>query len=133
MQLVNSSAAVSLTFASPSFVRPYGTEFPCFYQLLRIQPDADGTYTFQSLSDIDTFGYMYWNTFRPNQIWSNRVSSNDDSGQNYQFKFSSALYRRNKYFLVVTTYLTNITGNIDVLVSGPASLDLVPITGMYQI
>ena len=58
----------------------------------RFQPTRTGNFTFFSVGACDTYGTLYNSS-------GSAIISNDDSGQGYNFVFSSYLYSGNTYYL----------------------------------
>ncbi|CAF4316544.1 unnamed protein product, partial [Rotaria sordida] len=72
--------------------------------------------------NIDTFGYMYNNSFVPPDPSQNLLASNNDSAGNRQFRLYIWLDNASTYFLVVTTFNRNVTGPFSINVTGLASV-----------
>jgi hypothetical protein len=70
-----------------------------------------------------TYGYLYENSFDPNNPNINLLIRNL-YGCGDQFEFTAALESNTTYILVVTTYLSNITGAFSVFASGPNNINL---------
>ncbi|CAF0778639.1 unnamed protein product [Adineta ricciae] len=89
-----------------------------YYESFEIKVPENRYYTIWSSSAIDTYGYIYEETFNPLNPDEHLFTKNDDGGSENQFKFDLPLYNDTKYILVVTTYSPMITGNIIVHMSG---------------
>ena len=85
---------------------------------------TSGNYTIQSNSSIDTYGYIYNNTFNPANRTLNMLQSNDDGAGNTQFLLSLWLQTMTNYIVVATTYSAITTGSFFVIVQGPAAVSL---------
>lgn len=78
-----------------------------------------GSYTFKSISRINTSGSLYANNFNASNSLINQLVYGNNSGGNEQFQFTFFSQSGN-YVLVVTTSSPNITGLFLILVNGPA-------------
>ena len=76
---------------------------------------------------MDTYGYLYNNTFDPTDLALNLLQSNDDGGESSQFLLSLVLQTTIDYILVATTFDPAITGVFSIIVQGPAAVSLTPI------
>jgi hypothetical protein len=83
-----------------------------------------GYYSLQSISVMDTFGYIYNDSFVSSAVSQNSIASNDDSAGNQQFRLYIWLNNMTTYVLVVTTYLPNITGAFSINAIGLKSIIL---------
>jgi hypothetical protein len=93
-----------------------------YYEAIEMNVSVSGTYSLTSSSSVDTYGFIYTNSFNPiNPRW-NLLSENDDGGVGVQFKLTIYLQREITYILVVTTFATKTTGAFLVVGSGPASI-----------
>ncbi|CAF1080631.1 unnamed protein product [Adineta steineri] len=99
-----------------------------FYQAYRIETSMNGFYTFFSNSSMDTYGYLYNNSFDPSRPSLNLIESNDNGATNLQFRISSFLHSARKYILVVTTNSENIQVNFRITAVGPSWVYFSPIT-----
>ncbi|CAF4178418.1 unnamed protein product, partial [Adineta steineri] len=107
-----------------------------YYQAFVITVTMSGTYSFVSSSSIDTYGYFYDGSFDPIYPKLNLIASNDDSGDNKQFRINVTLQFQCKYILVVTTYNYNITGSFSIEAVGPSRVYFYSITSttdQYQL
>jgi hypothetical protein len=85
---------------------------------------ATGFYHISSQSIIDTYGYIYQDSFDPFNPSVNLILENDQSCPDEQFKLTVNLQVDIKYILVVTTALPDVTGEFSILVSGPTNFSL---------
>lgn len=69
-------------------------------------PEKDGVYTFTSISDSDTYGYLYDENF-------NQLTSNDDGGDVQNFLIARTLTAGKSYYYGVK-YLSSSSGSFDV-------------------
>jgi hypothetical protein len=86
-----------------------------YYETFEVKVPEIRSYTIQSSSNIDTYGYIYENKFNPLNPTENLLTSDDDSGgSGHQFKFEIPLYVNTTYILVVTTFSEKRTGEIKI-------------------
>ncbi|CAF1088909.1 unnamed protein product [Adineta steineri] len=119
--MIQSNYLSALTTYSPTFIRPnrlFGTIF--YYQAIQISVSISGFYTISSVSTIDTYGYLYNNSFNSSVPSRNLLSSDDDSGGNSQFMFIIYLQAMAKDVLVATTYTAQIKGIFSIIGLGPS-------------
>ena len=121
---VSSSVTTSLsstwTNQSPKF-RRYRSSSPGFYyQVFGVTVPVTGLYSLASISNIDTFGYLYKDRFTVSSVKSNLVSFDDQSGGNNQFRMTLTLKANVAYDLVATTFRPYQVGEFQVAVRGPA-------------
>ncbi|CAF4022554.1 unnamed protein product [Rotaria sp. Silwood1] len=93
-----------------------------FYEAIQLNVTVNGYYTFVCNSSMDTYGYLYNNTFNPAYPAMNVLTKNDNAGGNLQFMLSRSLQTLSRYILVVTTYYKNITGPFTITAMGSASV-----------
>lgn len=85
---------------------------------------SSGTYTIVSSSNVDTYGYIYSNSFDPSNVGLNLITQDDDSGGNVQFRLSVFLQAGTTYILVATTYSPGVTAPFTIIASGPNRIGL---------
>ncbi|CAF2156284.1 unnamed protein product, partial [Rotaria magnacalcarata] len=105
----NFSISTSLT-ENQAYSRYQGVGSNYYYDCVRVAPTINGTYTFMTASSIDTYGYMYENSFLPAFPNINLLASDDSSAGNGQFALTLLLQPTDSYYLVITTYFPNVTG-----------------------
>lgn len=98
-----------------------------FYEAIRINVSFDGFFTFCSNSSIDTFGYIYEDTFDPFDLESDLIASDNDDCDNQQFRLCLFLQANTSYILVVTTHAEGVTGPFSVSVVGGTEVHLTAI------
>lgn len=76
----------------------------------RFVPAETGTYAFYSLSDRDTYGYLY--TSGENGL--NEVACDDDGGTGNNFQIKSSLTAGTEYYLAARFYNGDVTGSFPV-------------------
>jgi hypothetical protein len=85
-----------------------------------------GSYTFQSNSAINLYGYLYNNSFNATNPSANLIASDGNSARNLQFQLTVSLQPNVVYVLVVTTYNANVTGSFTITASGVENIIFVP-------
>ncbi|CAF4047292.1 unnamed protein product, partial [Rotaria sp. Silwood1] len=113
----------SLNNTSPTFYRT-GNSNIFYFEAIKVTTNTTGNYTFISNSGIDSFGYLYVNSFNSSNITSNLVTSNDDSGGNAQFLVIYTLQAGTTYILIFTTYSPNVITSFSIMALGPARVSL---------
>ncbi|CAF1338588.1 unnamed protein product [Adineta steineri] len=101
-----------------------GCHISYYYEAIKIQVYKSGHYSFNSMSNINTYGYMYAKYFDPFSPSAYLISADDDSSSNYQFNISIPLEINTEYVLVVTTFNSNVIGPFSIRVSGPDRVGL---------
>lgn len=97
-----------------------------YYEALKITVSVSGNYTFNSISNIDTYGYLFMNEFNPLMLCDNLIEENDDAEEDIlQFQIQSELQYGITYILVSTTYQSNTTGKFSIDMLGPAKVNFV--------
>ena len=109
-------------------MRSGGSSAYYHYQAIRLTVRTSGTYSFTSVSSIDTYGYLYNSPVDPSYPSQNLITSDDDGGGGSQFRVQSYLSSGSSYVLIVTTFSTNVFGSFSVQASGPASIDMTGFT-----
>ena len=94
------------------------------YGALKITVPTTGNYTIRSNSSLDTFGYLYNNTFDTTYPLRNMLQYNDDDAGSSQFLLSMGLQTMNDYIVVATTFFPFQTGTYSVIVQGPAAASI---------
>ncbi|CAF1054190.1 unnamed protein product [Adineta steineri] len=93
-----------------------------YYQAIQLNVSTTGTYTILCSSTMNTYGYLYNNTFNSSSLSLNQFASDDDSGGNNQFMFLILLQAVGKYILIVTTYKQNVTGSFSIISTGAGTV-----------
>ena len=122
----------ALYSSSPVFTRPQGSAYQYYYyQAIQVTTFTSGTFSFTTLSSIDTYGCFYNYPFDPSYSNTNLIAQNDDGsvpGDGNQFRINATLQSSRTYVLVVTTYRESTTGSFSIRASGPASVNLMSFT-----
>lgn len=100
------------------FARPSSSSNFHYYDRYIINVNVAGYYLIRSTSSLDTYGYLYTNSFVSTSPLTNLFASNDDDGGNNQFKLEVFLQPNVIYILVATTYTASVTGSYSVTLSG---------------
>ncbi|CAF3374321.1 unnamed protein product [Rotaria sp. Silwood1] len=121
----------SLTVKSPTYCRITCTEGRFYYFSLTVSVVKSGKYHFTSKSHIDTYGYIYNNSFNSSNPGLNLITENNDSGEKKQFKLKAHLQAWETYVLVITTYTPNVRGAFSIVASGPTSVNFSSTTSRW--
>ncbi len=78
-----------------------------------------GYYSFRSYSTMDTYEFLYRNTFNPLSPSENLIVAQGDKGSDLQFRLNTRLDGDMTYVLVMTTYSFKDTGAFSIIVQGP--------------
>jgi hypothetical protein len=81
-----------------------------------------------SSSLFDSYGCLYDGSFNPLYPSQNLITTDNDGGGNRQFQISRSLQSGRTYILVVTTYITGVTGSFIIRADGPASVYMMAFT-----
>lgn len=84
------------------------------YEAFEIKVPETRYYTLWSSDSIDTYGYIYENSFDSLNPNENLLIKDDDGGSPKQFKFEIPLYDDTTYIAVITTYFPMDTGKIQI-------------------
>ncbi|CAF3894561.1 unnamed protein product [Rotaria sp. Silwood2] len=98
-----------------------------YYEAIQVIARASGQYSLASLSNMDTYGYLYNGIFYLVSQTVNLVTHNDDYDGSSQFKLISTLEAGVSYTLVFTTYAGGVTGPFSIVASGPGQVDFITI------
>ncbi|CAF3741847.1 unnamed protein product [Rotaria sp. Silwood1] len=134
--IITSQYSTVLTNASEQFCRVGDCSTAAYYyQAFTLNFSIPGYYLFKSISNIDTYGYMYKKILVPADPFENLLASNNDGAGNHQFRVYIWLDTATTYYLVVTTNKPIVTGQFTVIVTGLGSLTLSPMnaSGKSQI
>lgn len=93
-----------------------------YYEAIRVQISQNGNYTIRSISNIDTYGYIYNHSFDPWSPVKNILQKNDNGYGRNQFNFDITLYTINAFILVITTTLENVFGPFSIHIFGPGNV-----------
>jgi hypothetical protein len=90
-----------------------------YYEAIMISVPETGYYLLGSNSSINTFGYLYSNSFNPLNIEKNLITGDDDKADDLQFLLQHEFKSTNIYILVVTTRDQLVLGSFSILSAGP--------------
>ncbi len=96
---------------------PRGRREFYYYQAIYVNAVFSNLYEFKSNSTIQLRGYLYNDSFIPQQLSTNLLTSNNDGDG--QFYISSFLEILKGYILVITTRNANTTGPFTIVVTSP--------------
>jgi hypothetical protein len=101
----------------------------CRVCFVRYGINTTGSYTFSSISGMDTYGYLYKGSFDPLNPNANQLAANDNgsTSSSRQFQITTTLGADITYILVFTTYGPSVTGSFRINASGPDDVSLTPI------
>ncbi|CAF3563315.1 unnamed protein product, partial [Rotaria sp. Silwood2] len=85
-----------------------------------------GNYTIETYSNIDTYGFLYSNTFDPGSISTNLLEESDDGPISINFLISINFQAVTQYIVVATTFYPNTTGSFSIVATGIASVIFSP-------
>lgn len=89
----------------------------CYYQVIRFTINNNDYYKIKSESNIDMYGYLYFQSFNATSPYTNYQYQDNNSGGSGQFSFLAFLSRGN-YTLVATTYASYVIGNFSIIAAG---------------
>ena len=95
-----------------------------YYVAFEISVVVASNYSFSTESNINTYGYIYNNTFHPDNSSLNLLIVGSNNSGNGQFKLTVFLQPWTSYILVVTTFSVNVTGGLLIVASGPTTVAL---------
>lgn len=121
--LVSSRYSNALTVNSPTFSL-INSSARFYYQAILIRTSINGNYTIQSNSTLDSYGFLYLNSFNPNNMIANILNSDDDSAGGGQFLISYRLQANSRYILIMTTFFSNRTTPFSIMVRGPTIVSM---------
>ena len=95
-----------------------------YCEIIEIQTKEEGDYTITSHSTKDLIGYIHENNFTLFDLNINKIQSDDNSHDNYQFKIT--LYRpaNSSFLLIVTTAQELEQGHFSITVHGPSNASM---------
>ena len=125
LNTVNTTYASAWTTTSPSFSRYNGVAGNYYYEAIQVTVSTSGYYRFRSTSAIDSYGYLYTDSFLSSTPSMNVYTQDDDGAGSAQFQFTVVLQPGVVYILVATSYFPNIRAPFTVVVSGLVRVNLV--------
>ncbi len=124
--IMESQYSSALTNASQTFCRTgFCSRSSYYYQALLINVSRAAYYNILCNSSMDTYGYIYKNSFNPAAPSANLISYNDDDGGNDQFLLSLYIDTVAKYILVVTTNRISVMGKFSIIATGQGSVSFI--------
>ena len=80
-----------------------------FYDAVQVNITTIDRYNIASQCLIDTYGYIYENSFNASKAWLNLLAQDDENEGNGQFKINVDIRTPGNFIVSVTTYSINIT------------------------
>ncbi|CAF1224479.1 unnamed protein product [Adineta steineri] len=93
-----------------------------YYEGVKVSVLMAGKYSIASKSIIDTYGYLYNNSFDRSNPSRNLLLQDDDSGGNKQFKLTHFFQPEATYILIATTFDPYMMKKFSISASGPGSV-----------
>ncbi len=94
------------------------------YEARQVTVIESGYYTFGIYSSFDVVGYIYKDSFNPLNPFVNLMPQNNFRCGNQWLKLIPYFQANTVYVWVITTFNPNVTGELQVDVSGPKSVTL---------
>ncbi len=116
--VIDSVYLSALTISSQKYARTGCYEADYYYEAIQVKVIDSGMYSFRRNSTINTFGYIYNDTFIPFSPAINLLLKDDGKCFNGQFKLTTVLHTNITYILVVTSDSPNVTETFSISVSG---------------
>ncbi len=95
-----------------------------YYVAFEIRVVIASKYIFSCITNINTYVYIYNNTFYPDDPSVNLLTQDDNNGRNRQLQLTVFLKPWTSYLLLVTTSSRNVTGNFSIVASGPTEVSI---------
>jgi hypothetical protein len=95
-----------------------------YYEAIFINVSNASDFTIMSQSSINTYGYLYENSFDPIDTSLNLLMEDDNSGNYEQFKLTAFLQPSTIYVLIVTTFSPRVMGKFSIIASGTSLISL---------
>ncbi|CAF3347565.1 unnamed protein product [Rotaria socialis] len=122
---ITNTVSSELTASSRAYIRYQGGGCNFYFDAFQVTVPTIGTYIFSSNSNIDTYGYIYSGSFFPTSPNENLLAQDDQSAGNNQFQLIVNLQSNFTYYLIFTTYISNVIGPYSVTASGPQRANLI--------
>ena len=121
--VIQSSYSSALTENHPTYARGGSlSQSLNYFEAIQLNVHTSGSYRVRSSSTLDTYGYLYNNSFDPLNPTINLLQSDDDGAGARQFQFTMVFQTMTDYIVVATTYASNVTGAFSILATGPDSM-----------
>ncbi len=119
----------NLSCSSTTFSRPKGNTDCYYYQAIRIENYTNGIYAFISNSSMNTYAYLYNNSFDPSSPSQNLITPYYESNSDGLFPITYSLQSYQTYILVVATHAADSTGELLLITAaGPSLVSMHSIT-----
>ncbi len=96
------------------------------YEFVQVTTHISNEYIFNSSCDLYIVGYFYNGTFDPENLLENMIQS--DSSRDGILRFYISMSSNNSYFLVITTYDTDVELDFIITASGPSLIYMTSFT-----
>ena len=94
------------------------------YEIVHINVEQSGSYTFDTNTSILLYGYLYRNDFDPSYPNRNLLAQSNFSCGKFHFGLAEYLELNTRYILVITTFDPNVIGSFTLFVNGPHNVTL---------
>ena len=108
----------------------YGGSGKYYYEAIKISVPETGFYSIGSFSYMDTFGYLYSNSFNPSKVEENLITGDDDTAEKAQFLVQALFTKGKTYILVVTTHDEMVHGPFIIFSYGNKIVKFSSVTGI---
>jgi len=95
-----------------------------YYETIQVNVEQAGSYTFDTNSTIELYGYIYENEFDPSYPNKNLITQSNFGCGKFHFQLGSYLEVNTVYILVVTTFDPNVKGSFTLNVTAPYNVTL---------
>ena len=117
--MLTSTYSSELTNKNLMFTRNGSSSGNFYYEVINITVPAAGQYIFQCKSNLDTFAYIYNQTFNPLNPAANLLNAFDDENyERWEFSIMMNFPGPETILLILTTYNPNVTGPFLIVGSG---------------
>jgi hypothetical protein len=111
------------TTGAPLWDRGGGSNSVFPYDVFSFNVDVGGSYSFNSSSPYDNYGFLYQGSFNPTTPFdTNYIISNDDSAGGLDYAFTTILNTGTTYFLVSTGFSPGESGAFTTTIDGPGNV-----------
>lgn len=121
---IQSMYSSSLTIDSQTYSSTDCDPKNYYYEAIQVTVTKTGYYGFDRNSSIDTYGFIYKNSFNPFNLYENIFSLDDNNCSHHQFKAVVQLQTNTTYIWVVTTRSPDVTGAFSIFVFGSNKVSL---------
>lgn len=122
--MIESTYSAVLTQNSPIFARTDCKTLDYYYEAVQMEVIQSGCYNLAGNSSIDVYGHLYKDEFSPLFPMHHLFAEDGRDYRDRHFELQASLLNNTKYILVATTFHPNMTGPLNVLVTGPNGVNL---------